>query len=367
NVIYRNCIIQCLKVCKYTGEKGRNMPIKGRAAVFREARKPLSIEEIEFPDPKYDEVLIKVRAVGVCHTDLATIDGEFPPPPLMPTVLGHEIAGEVHLVGEGVREVGPGDGVVLSWLWYTCGKCRFCIRGNEQLCEHLVETGRHVYGGYAEYVLAKASHVIKIPSNVPWEYAPAATDAIATPFKGLRVAGAKEGDVVVVWGVGALGFNAIQVAKAKGCTVIAVGRSEFKLQKAKEVGADVVINASREDPVDAIKRVSDGGADVILQLVPTDVKTYEQAFYSLRRGGVLVLLGYPPGKLCLPVIEWGLDEKKVIASLAFTRYDITESLRLMAQGKVRPVVTTYKGLESINRALDDLREGKVLGRPVVLM
>lgn len=343
------------------------MPTRGRAAIFREARKPLSIEEVEFPDPKYDEVLVRVRAVGVCHTDLATIDGEFPPPPLMPTVLGHEIAGEVYLVGGGVRSVKPGDRVVLSWLWQTCGKCRYCLRGDEQLCENLIETGRHVYGGYAEYVLAKASHVISIPPNVAWEHAPAATDAIATPFKGLRVAGAREGDVVVVWGVGALGFNAIQVAKAKGCMVVAVGRSEFKLQKAREVGADVVINASRENPVETIKKVSGGGADIVLQLVPTDIRTYEQAFYALRRGGTLVLLGYPPGNLCLPVIEWGLDEKKVIASLAFTRYDISESLRLIAQGKVKPVTTTYPGLESINRALDDLREGKVLGRPVLLM
>lgn len=343
------------------------MVVRGKAAIFREAKKPLSIEEIEFPDPKPGEVLIKVRAVGVCHTDLATIDGEFPPPPLMPTVLGHEIAGEIYSVGEGVRDLKVGDRVVLSWLWFTCGKCRYCIRGDEQLCENLIETGRHVYGGYAEYVLAKASHVLKIPPNVPFEYAPAATDAIATPFKGLRVANAKEGDVVVVWGVGALGFNAIQVAKAKGCSVIAVGRSEFKLQKAKELGADYVVNSAKEDPVKAIKEYSGGGADIVLQLVPTDVKTYEQAFYALRRGGTLVLLGYPPGKLCLPVIEWGLDEKKVIASLAFTRYDISESLRLLAQGKVKPVITTYKGLESINQALNDLREGKVLGRPVILM
>ena len=342
------------------------MPVKGKGAIFREPKKPLSIEEVEFPDPQYDEVLLKVKAVGLCHTDLATIDGEFPPPPLMPTILGHEIAGEVYLVGQGVKDLKPGDRVVLSWLWHTCGKCRYCIRGDEQLCENLVETGRHVYGGYAEYVLAKASHVIKIPPNVPWEYAPAATDAIATPFKALRVAGAKEGDVVVVWGIGALGFNAIQVAKAKGCTVIGVGRSEFKLEKAKEVGADYVVNARKEDPVESIKRLT-GGADIILQLVPTDVKTYEQAFYALRKGGTLVLLGYPPGKMCLPVIEWGLDEKKVIASLAFTRYDITESLRLMAEGKVKPVVTVFRGIDNINKALDELRQGKVLGRPVLLM
>lgn len=340
------------------------LPVKGKAAIFKEQKKPLSIEEIEFPDPAYDEVLLRVKAVGVCHTDLATIDGEFPPPPKMPTVLGHEVAGEVYRVGAGVRDLKEGDRVVLSWLWHTCGKCRYCIRGDEQLCEDLVETGRHVYGGYAEYVLAKASHVLRIPQNVPWEYAPAATDAIATPFKALRIVNAKEGDVVVIWGVGALGFNGIQVAKAKGCTVIAVGRSEHKLRKAKEVGADYVISAVKEDPIKAIKEL--GGADVVLNFVPSDVKPYEQSFQVLRRGGTLVLIGYPPGKLCLPVIEWGLDEKKVIANLAFTRYDISESLRLLSESKVKPVITIYRGLDKINEALDDLRKGKVLGRPVVL-
>lgn len=344
---------------------GDSLPVKGKVALFKEQKKPLSIEEIEFPDPQYDEVIFKVKAVGVCHTDLATIDGEFPPPPKMPTVLGHEVAGEIYKVGEGVKGLKKGDKVVLSWLWYTCGKCRYCLRGDEQLCENLIETGRHVYGGYAEYVIAKASHVLKIPDNVPWEYAPAATDAIATPFKSLRVANAKEGDVVVIWGVGALGFNGIQVAKAKGCIVIAVGRSERKLEKAKEVGADYVISAVKEDPVEAIKKL--GGADIVLNFVPSDVQPYEQSFYTLRKGGTLVLIGYPPGKLCLPVIEWGLDEKKVIANLAFTRYDIAESLRLLAEGKVKPVITVYRGLEKINEALDDLRKGKVLGRPIVLM
>ena len=343
------------------------LPVKGRAAFFKEVKKPLVIEEIEFPDPGYDEVLLKTRAVGVCHTDLATIDGEFPPPPRMPAVLGHEIAGEVYAVGSGVKDLKVGDRVVLSWLWHTCGRCRYCRRGEEHLCDNLVETGRHVYGGYAEYVLAKASHVIKIPEGVPWEYAPAATDAIATPFKALRMVNAQEGDVVVVWGVGALGFNAIQIAKAKGCTVIAVGRSDFKLKKAKEVGADHVVNARETNPVEEIKKITGDGADIVLNFVPTDMKAYEQSFDALRKGGTLVLIGYPPGKLCLPVIEWGLLEKKVIASLAFTRFDIAESLRLIAQGKVKPVITVYKGLDSINQALDDLRKGKVLGRPVVVM
>jgi len=343
-----------------------NFMVKGKAAFFEEQKKPLVIKEIEFPDPLYDEVLVKVKAVGICHTDLATIDGEFPLPPLMPTILGHEIAGEVVKVGRGVKDVKPGDRVVLSWLWYTCGKCRYCRMGSEELCENLVETGRHVYGGYAEYVIAKASHVLPIPDNVPWEYAPAATDAVATPFKALRVAGAKEGDVVAVWGIGGLGFNAVQIAKAKGCTVIALDVNELKLKKASELGADHVINVSLTDPVKRILELT-GGADIALQLVPTDVSSYEQAFNSLKKGGKLVLIGYPPGKLCLPVIDWGLSEKWVIASLAFTRYDIAESLRLISQGKVKPVVTVYKGLEKINEALDDLRKGKVLGRPVLLL
>ncbi len=341
------------------------MVVKGRAAVFREQKKPLSIEEIEFPDPKYDEVLLKVKSVGVCHTDLATIDGEFPPPPLMPTILGHEIAGEVIEKGEGVKNIEVGERVVLSWLWQTCGTCHYCLRGDEQLCDNLIETGRHVYGGYADYVIAKATHVIKIPDNVPWEYAPPATDAVATPFKALRKVGAKEGDVVAVWGVGSLGLNAVQVAKAKGCKVYAVDVSEEKLAKAKELGADETVNSQIEDPVSKIKSL--GGVDIVLNTVPTTVKAYEDSFKALRKGGTLVLIGYPPGKLSLPVIEWGLEEKKVIANLAFTRYDISESLRLISEKKVKPAITVYRGLENINKVLDDLRKGKTIGRPIILL
>ncbi|MEM3662208.1 MAG: alcohol dehydrogenase catalytic domain-containing protein [Sulfolobales archaeon] len=338
--------------------------IKGRGYLFRKSGEEPTLEVVDFPGPRYDEVLLKIKAVGVCHTDLATIDGEFPPPPKMPTILGHEIAGEVYAVGSDVKDLRVGDRVVLSWLWHTCGKCRFCISGREELCVNLVETGRHVYGGYAEYVLAKASHVIKIPENVPWEYAPSATDAIATPFKGLRLANAKEGDLVVVWGVGGLGFNGIQVANAKGCTVIAVGRSKRKLEKAKEVGADYTISSLERDPVEFIKEL--GGADIVLALATSpDPTPYEQGFHSLKKGGILVLLGYPPGKLCLPVIEWGLDEKWVIASLAFTRYDITESLRLIAEGKVKPVIEKFS-FEEFPKALDKLRKGEVLGRPTLI-
>lgn len=341
--------------------------VKGRAAFFVEPKKPLVIKEIDFPDPGPDEVLIKIRAVGVCHTDLATIDGEFPPPPLMPAILGHEIAGIVYKKGSAVRNLNEGDKVLVSWLWYTCGKCRYCVRGEPHLCDHLIETGRHVYGGYAEYMIAKASHTFKIPEGIPWEYAPPAADAVATPFKALRLAGAREGDVIAVWGIGGLGSNAVQIAKVKGATVIAVDIDENRLKLAKEeLGADYVINSAKEDPVKKIHEVY-GGADIIIQTVPTNIETYRQAFYALRKGGILVLIGYPQGTLNLPVIEWGLTEKKVMASLAFTPYDITESLRLIAQKKVRPVVKVYKGLESINQALDDLRRGVVIGRPIVLM
>ena len=334
-----------------------------KAALFREVKKPLSIEEIETPTPGPGEVLIRNRVAGVCHTDLAVIEGEFPPPARLPIVLGHEIAGEIVEVGEGVEHLKVGDRVVLSWLYHTCGRCEYCLSGREHLCRNRVETGFHVNGGYAEYVLAKASHVLKIPEEVPWEYAPSATDAIATPYKGCRLAGLREGELVTVWGVGGLGMNAIQVAKAFGARVVAVDIIDWKLEEAERAGADHVVNPEKEDPVEYIKGL--GGADVALTTLTTyTMKPFEQAYESLKDGGRLVLIGLPPGKLALPVIDWVLREIKVVGSLAFTRYDISESLRLLAEGKVKPRVTKFK-FEEINEALEKLKKGEVMGRAIL--
>lgn len=335
-----------------------------KAALLREIGKPLSIEEVETPKPGRGEVLIKTKAAGLCHTDLEIMEGIVPVPKL-PLILGHEVAGEIVEVGEDVKEVKVGDRVVLSWLYYTCGSCIYCLTGRENLCINREETGFTTWGGYAEYVLARATHVLKIPEGVSWEYAPSATDAIATPYHGLRLANVREGEVVGVWGVGGLGMNAVQIAKAKGARVIAVDILDWKLEEASKAGADYTVNAQKEDPVKFINEKF-GGADVTLVTLraPTN-KPFEQAYESLKRGGRMVLIGLQPGKLPLPVIDWIMREITVIGSLAFTRFDVSEGLRLIAEGKVKPRITKFK-FEEINEAFEKLRRGEILGRGVLM-
>jgi len=332
-----------------------------KAILLRELQKPLVIEEVPDPSPAYGEAVVRVKAVGICHSDLEIIDGKIPPAKL-PLILGHEVAGVVESVGEGVKHLKPGDRVALSWLWWTCGRCRYCLVGRENICENQLNTGYTVDGGYAELVKAPATHLIKIPDNVPFPEATSATDAVATPYRALTFASrVMPGDLVSVFGIGGLGHNAVQVAKALGAKVVAVDVLESKLEFAKEVGADYLINASKEDPVKAIKDL--GGADVAITTVES-LKAMRQAYDSLRPGGTLVLIGLPVGELSLPVIDWILKDIKVVGNIGFTRYDIMRSLELVSSGKVRPRVELFK-FEEVNTALEKLRKGEVKGRAVL--
>lgn len=334
-----------------------------KAALLRELNKPLSIEEVPDPKPGYGEVVIRVKAVGVCHSDLEIIEGKIPLPKELPHILGHEIAGVVESVGEGVKDLNVGDRVALSWLWWTCGKCRFCLVGRENICPNQLNTGYSVNGGYAELVKAPATHVLKIPDNVPFPEATSATDAVATPYRALTYASRVEpGDLVAVFGIGGLGLNAVQIAKALGAKVVAVDILETKLALAKNVGADYTVNASVENPVEYIKKL--GGADVAVTPVES-LKAMRQAFESLRPGATLVLLGLPTGELSLPVIEWILKDIKVVGNIGFTRYDIMKSLNLVSEGKVKPLVQTFK-FEAVNEAIEKLKKGEVAGRAVLV-
>jgi propanol-preferring alcohol dehydrogenase len=333
-----------------------------RAALLREIGKPLVIEEVPDPKPGFGEVVIRVKAVGICHSDLEIIEGKIPLPKPLPHILGHEVAGVVEVVGDGVTHLKPGDRVALSWLWWTCGRCRYCLVGRENICENQLNTGYSVDGGYAEFVRAPASHVLKIPDNVPFPEATSATDAVATPYRALTFASrVYPGDLVAVIGIGGLGHNAVQIAKVLGAKVVAVDVLESKLEFAKELGADYVVNASKEDPVKYIKDL--GGADVALPTVES-LKAMRQAYESLRPGGTLVLIGLPVGELSLPVIDWILKDIKVVGNIGFTRNDILQSLKLVSDGKVKPRVELFK-FEEVNTAIEKLKRGEVRGRAVL--
>ena len=227
---------------------------KMKAAVVHAFGQPLVIEEVDIPAVPPGQVLVRIVASGVCHTDLHAAEGDWPVKPSLPFIPGHEGVGFVAAVGAGVTWVKEGDRVGVPWLHTACGHCEHCITGWETLCDSQQMTGYTVNGGYAEYVLADPSYVGKLPDNL--EFAPAAPVLCAgvTVYKGLKELDCKPGDWVVISGIGGLGHMAVQYAKAMGFHVIAVDVADDKLALARSLGADEAINALTQDPVQLVQQ-----------------------------------------------------------------------------------------------------------------
>src|SRR5690349_23722409 len=226
---------------------GRSTTMK--AAVVKEFKRPLAIEDRPIPEPSDGQILVKIEASGLCHTDMHAANGDWPVKPTLPFVPGHEGVGTVQRVGRGVTRVAEGDRVAIPWLGWACGECEYCMTGWETLCERQQNSGYSIDGGWAEYALASASYVGKVPDGIdPFEAAPL-TCAGVTTYKAVKVSGARPSDLVAIFGVGGLGHLALQYALIAGATVVAVDVTDDKLQLAKELGAEFVVNAAQEDPV----------------------------------------------------------------------------------------------------------------------
>lgn len=255
-----------------------------RAARLYGPGRPLVIEEVPKPVPGPGEALVKVKAAGICHTELHFIDGILNLG-VWPITLGHEIAGVVEDVGPGVTTVKPGDRVIV-YYYVGCGRCRFCLRGEENLCESpKAEYGFITDGGFAEYVKVPERNLVRLPDNISFEQAAPIGCSVTTAIHATKRASPSVGERVVVYGVGAVGFALIQYNKLIGAEVIAVGRSPAKLKVAKELGADYVVNAKEEDVVKRIMEITGGrGADVVYELMGT-AETMENSLKMLAKGG----------------------------------------------------------------------------------
>lgn len=333
-----------------------------KAAVIHEYKQPLSIEETPMPRPEADEVLVKVDACGVCHSDLHIAEGDWThllriiKRPLIP---GHEVVGHVIEKGDAVTELQVGDRVGVAWTHWTCGECELCKEGHENLCGHQSITGATVDGGYAEFIKAKASHSLKVPENLSSEEAAPLFCAGVTVYRAIKNSGVKPGQRLVVFGIGGLGHLAVQVAKTFDAQVIAVDITEEKLDFARSLGAAVTFNAAKEDAVKAIRKM--GGAHVAV-VTSGAKKAYDQAFYAMRPSGRLVVVGMPAEDLSFPAIM--MREVRIGSSATGTRQDLREVLDLAAAGKVRCTIET-RPLEAINEIFDQMRSGQITGRVVV--
>jgi propanol-preferring alcohol dehydrogenase len=332
-----------------------------KAAVARQFRAPLRIEEVPKPTPGPGEVVVKIEAAGLCHTDIHACHGDWPVKPRLPLIPGHEGVGIVESAGPGVKTVKEGDRVCIPWLGSACGVCEHCTSGWETLCEEQQNTGYFIDGSYAEYAKANAAYVGKVPAGVdPREAAPI-TCAGVTTYKAVKAAGTRSSDLVAVFGIGGLGHLAVQYAKIAGATVAAVDLVESKLELAGQLGADVLVNPTREDPVAAIKKL--GGADQAI-CVAVSPKAFEQAYRSLRRGGTLVFVALPADNFMqLPIFETVLNGIHVVGSIVGTRVDLAECLDLHARKRTRVVYETRK-LEDVNACFDEVEHAKVPARLV---
>jgi propanol-preferring alcohol dehydrogenase len=333
-----------------------------KAAIVHEFGKPLVIEEVPVPEVPPGQVLVKVVASGVCHTDLHAADGDWPVKPSLPFIPGHEGVGYVAAVGAGVTHVKEGDRVGVPWLHTACGHCEHCITGWETLCDSQQMTGYTVNGGYAEYVLADPGYVGKLPDTL--EFAPAAPVLCAgvTVYKGLKMLECKPGDWVAISGIGGLGHMAVQYAKAMGFHVIAVDVADEKLALAKTLGADVTLNAARVDPVAEIQKQIKGAHGILVTAVSRSA--FGQALGMLHKRGTMSLVGLPPGDFGLPIFDVVLNAKTVRGSIVGTRKDLEEALAFAGEGKVKTHYSTDK-IENINDIFGRMKAGHIDGRIVL--
>jgi alcohol dehydrogenase, propanol-preferring len=336
-----------------------------KAAILREFKEPLSLEDVDRPTPAYDEVLIQVEACGACHSDVHVADGDWTqlaPIVKRPLILGHEIAGRVVEIGNKVTDFKVGDLVGVPWIHWSCGQCEFCRAGNENLCPGQKITGVAVDGGYAEFVKAPASHVLKIPGSLsPVEAAPLFCAGL-TVYRALKKAGPLLGRRLAVIGIGGLGHLAVLLGKNFGAEVTAIDVSDAKLELAKALGAKDVLNAAATDVAKQLRR--SGGIHVAL--VSSSAKAaYDMAFYCLRPTGTLLVVGLPSENICFPPILMAAKEIKIEASSVGTREDLQEVLALAAAGKLRCQVEC-RPLSQVNQVLDDLRRGRATGRIVLI-
>ena len=355
-----------------------------KAAVLYEIDTPLKLEDVTLDDPQENEILVKLEATGVCHSDLHYMKGDIPLP--VPFVPGHEGAGIVEKVGPCVTTVKPGDHVILM-VAISCGKCSYCLSGRPTLCvENLPiqmmatlpgggvrlhkgeQAINHLFGlaCFAEKVVVHERSAVKIREDAPMDVVCLLGCAAGTGIGAvINATKAKPGESIAIFGCGGVGMSAVIGAKLVGAKVIAIDTLDSKLKKAKELGANYVINASQDDPQVKITEILGGGADYAIECIgKVDVIT--QALNCIRSGGLLIIAGMPPlvDMLTIPPFQF-LMGKTITGSIQgdiVAPVDIPRYVKLFMEGKLpidKLITRTYK-LEQINEAFEALKKGEVI-------
>jgi alcohol dehydrogenase, propanol-preferring len=332
-----------------------------KAAVFYGADRPLLVEEIPTPEPGPGEVLVKVAACGVCHTDLHYLDHGTPTFKKPPLVLGHEVAGTIASPDPSGRFL-EGDPVLLPAV-VSCGRCVACRTGRENICEQGLMLGNNMDGGYAEYLAVPAKDVFRLPPEIPLIEGAIIADALTTPYHAVVHRGrVQPGDRVVVVGCGGVGLNIVQMAAILGARVVAVDLVDEKLEWATRLGAEAVYKPTdTERPDRALRELTGGGADVAFEAVGRP-DTQDLVISSLRTGGRAVLVGYSPAALKLNAGRVMFRELEIVGSLGCRPVDYPRVIDLVRQGRIRitELVSRRFTLDHIGEAFDHLRNGAAI-------
>ncbi|MCL6450876.1 MAG: alcohol dehydrogenase catalytic domain-containing protein [Acetobacteraceae bacterium] len=336
-----------------------------KAMVLERFGEPLVMRDKETPPLGHGEVLVRVRACGVCGTDLKIWAGQWPTV-RPPVIMGHEPAGVVAEVGPGTGDLKPGDRVVAS-LYITCGQCENCLAGRTTIClSSIRRLGFEVDGGFAEVVRAPASTLVKLPQGMPFTHAAILPDAVATPVHAFQRVRLSPGQTVLIIGMGGLGIHALQVARAQGLSVLACDVDRRRLELAQGLGADAALDPADDDVLQACRDFTGGlGVHAAMDAVGL-AETAELGLRCLRMGGRLLQVGYSIGQsVALSSYEVAMRELEIVGVRAASRADLMQAVALVRAGLVRPVVGRTLPLEQANQALSLLRQGAVPGRVVL--
>jgi len=332
------------------------------AARFVAAGQPLSLDEVPLPEPGPDEVRVRVRAAGVCGTELHFTEGLYAPS-RVPMTLGHEAAGVVDAVGEEVHGWAQGQRVVVYYYLF-CGACRWCLLGRQNLC--LAPRGVLAFaadGAFAEYVVVPARCLVALPDHVPFAQAAPLCCAGTTALHALNVAEVAPGELVVVLGAGGVGLTTVQEARRRGALVVAVSRDPARRAAARAAGAEIAVDPGELEAAVA-DRSHGQGADVVVELAGV-AATLQLATSVLGRRGRLVLVGYSSDTLTVSPLALVVAEQRILASVGNTYAELVAAVALAAGGQLTPPVAATLPLTEVNAALDQLRAGTVTGRLVL--
>lgn len=349
-------IINCNTVRAFsTSFMLRNLPKTQKAFTFVKPNVPLELKDIPVVPPAPGHVLIKLEAAGVCHSDLHLLDGMLNMP--KDAVLGHEIVGTVAAVGEGLTtEEFPIGSLYSAHGPNPCGRCSDCRAGKDNICQHTVAYGLGLNGGYEQFTSVYSRNLIKVPDGIPLEIAAVTTDAVLTPYHAFKKAGINGLSKILIIGIGGLGCNAVQLAKALGAHVTAFDMKKSSRDLAKAFGADVVLESlTLED--------ERKGYDFVADIVGVQA-TFDLACKQVKAGGIVIPIGLGSERLSFDQVDACIREVNILGSFWGTSLDQVEVFELVKRGLIKPQVETAD-FKDLNKVLDRLKRGEVKSRVVL--